>query len=76
MARAINGDMLVFAIDSIVFYVKSLFNELGGDTCHFVPRLSNEAAHILARESVNLANNLIWLYECPSCISHCILSDA
>ena len=76
VARAINSEILVSVIEYLVFDNKSLFSELGGGTCHFVPRKSNEVAHMLARESVTFANNMTWLYECPSCILHCITSGA
>ena len=54
VSKAINNDISIPVIDSVISDINSLLLELGSGSCHYIPRAGNEVAHTLAQESITL----------------------
>ena len=67
LVNAINSSSASVVIYSIANDIKTLLPSMSDGSCHYIP---------LVRESITLGQDVIWMYDCPRCISYCILHDA
>ncbi|XP_042962610.1 uncharacterized protein LOC122296880 [Carya illinoinensis] len=73
IVKAVNEEMPDFPFyGSIVLDVKKLLVQQEGWKIQYIHRSSNGAAHSLAKETLKLDTEVIWMEETPACIAECI----
>ena len=55
--------------------IHELGPEIGVVNFSHVHRTGNKPAYILARQTQNLVNNVIWIEEIPCCIQQALIQD-
>ena len=59
---------------ALLFKINCYFHHFYSFLRH-IRRISNGAAHILARQGLSVENELVWLDEIPECIANIVQSD-
>ena len=61
------------SVGAIMEGIHELVAEIGVVHFSHIRRIGNKSAHILARQTQNLINDLIWIKEIPCCIQQALI---